>query len=166
MLLVTAIVSGCEPAAGGDAGSPLASDGALTLFDASDCPVSVPVRPPADIGERLFGSSTAYGNADLWVGGLGEWGVILVDRNLIDDDGSLRWKLGWWRVASGQLTITGRRLDGSAPPIDAVIPAGYGSQGFQASSVSFPTEGCWEVTGSVGGRDMTFVTFIRSISGH
>jgi hypothetical protein len=32
--------------------------------------------------------------------------------------------------------------------------------GFQASGVQFPTEGCWEVTGTVGTTSLTFVTFV------
>jgi hypothetical protein len=69
-------------------------------------------------------------------------------------------KFGWWRNVSGQLEITGRRLDGSAPPLHAGVPDGYGGTGFQASGVSFPTEGCWELTGSVGSSSLTFVTLV------
>jgi hypothetical protein len=32
--------------------------------------------------------------------------------------------------------------------------------GFQASGVIFPTEGCWQVTGRAGRTAMTFVTFV------
>jgi hypothetical protein len=53
-----------------------------------------------------------------------------------------------------------RRLDGPAPPLRADVPAGYGQAGFQASGVDFPTEGCWEVTGAVGGATLSFVTFV------
>jgi hypothetical protein len=40
------------------------------------------------------------------------------------------------------------------------VPDGYGTHGFQSSGVYFPTEGCWEVTGTVGGSSLTFVTFV------
>ena len=40
------------------------------------------------------------------------------------------------------------------------VPDGYGVTGFQASAVTFPTEGCWEVTGRVGNASLTFVTLV------
>jgi hypothetical protein len=69
-------------------------------------------------------------------------------------------KFGWWRVASGRLHITGQRLDGPAPPARAHVPDGYGDTGFQASGVDFPTEGCWEVTGTLPTTSLSFVTFV------
>jgi hypothetical protein len=68
-------------------------------------------------------------------------------------------KFGWWRGPGvvGKLSIEGRRLDGPAPPLRADIPDGYGETGFQSSRVTFTSEGCWEVTGRVGGASLTFV---------
>ena len=43
----------------------------------------------------------------------------------------------------------------------ALLPEGYGTVGFQASGVDFPTEGCWEVTGAVGDATLTFVMFVQ-----
>lgn len=142
------------------AGTPAETSSPLTTADAKSCPVTQPGKAPADIGDRLFGSSAAFGNNDLWVGGLGEDGVILADSRFVESDGSIGWKFGWWRIVSGTLAITGRQLDAHGPPPRASVPDGYGSQGFQASSVYFPTEGCWEVTGTVGGSELTFVTFV------
>jgi hypothetical protein len=141
-------------------GAPATTASLLTLADVKDCPVSSPGKAPEDIGDRLFGSTVAFGNTDLWVGGLGEDGVILADSRSVESDGSIGWKFGWWRIVPGRLTITGRRLDAPSPPPRASVPDGYGTQGFQASGVSFPTEGCWEVTGSVGGSELTFVNFV------
>jgi hypothetical protein len=62
-----------------------------------------------------------------------------------------------------RLTITGRRLDGKAPPLTAYIPD-YGTSGFQPSGISFPTEGCSEVAGAVGPAKLTFVTLILKAS--
>jgi hypothetical protein len=56
--------------------------------------------------------------------------------------------------------LTSRRLDAPAPPLRADVPAGYGTTGFQASGVSFRTEGCWEITGKVRQTTLTFVTFV------
>ncbi|HEX8860851.1 MAG TPA: hypothetical protein VGC06_17500 [Actinomycetes bacterium] len=60
----------------------------------------------------------------------------------------------------GKLRITGRRLDAAAPPARGFVPDGYGQAGFQASGVTFPTEGCWQVTGKLGSTTLTFVTFV------
>lgn len=130
------------------------------MADAATCPVTKPGQAPAEIGDRLFGAAQAFGNSDLWVGGLGPDGVIPVDPRFVESDGSIGWKFGWWRIASGTLTITGRRLDASAPPLTASVPDGYGPEGFQATGVHFSSEGCWEVSGSIGSSVLRFVTFV------
>ena len=79
------------------------------------------------------------------------------------EDGSLSMKFWWWRLVRGRLTIEGRRLDGPAPPLRARIPGGYSGIGFQATGLIFPTPGCWEVTGRVGERTLTFVTLAEKI---
>jgi hypothetical protein len=78
-------------------------------------------------------------------------------------DGALSMKFGWERGVRGSLEIKGRRLDGAAAPLRAVIPSGYGDIGFQASALVFPTPGCWEVIGSVGQETLTFVTRVVKI---
>jgi hypothetical protein len=75
-------------------------------------------------------------------------------------DGSLSIKTPWSRKVQGTLAITGRRLDKPAPPLSAQIPDGYGDIGFQATSLIFPTVGCWEVTGSLAGESLTFVMWV------
>jgi hypothetical protein len=81
----------------------------------------------------------------------------------VEEDGSLEMKFPWTRYIKGQLTIDGHRLDGSAPPLRAHIPAGYGDTGFQSTGLIFPTPGCWEVTGHVGKGRLTFVTRVAKI---
>jgi hypothetical protein len=137
--------------------------GRVTMADAKRCPVTLPTRfspPPGVSADELFGSDDSYGNGRLWVGGLWPRGVIVARPDFIDQDGSVGMKFGWWRQVSGYLRITGRRLDAPAPPLRADVPAGYGRTGFQASGVYFPDQGCWEVTGKVGGTALTFVTFV------
>ena len=98
------------------------------------------------------------------MGGLGGGGVIRADPSFVAEDGSIGWKFGWWRAVPGRLKITGQRLDAPAPPIRADVSGGYGPTGFQASGVSFPTEGCWQVTGRVATTTLTFVTSVVKTS--
>jgi hypothetical protein len=117
------------------------------------CPITRPNGSPPP--GRTAGTEF-HGNGAIWVG-LYAANVVVDEPN---PDASIGAKLGWWRGAPGQLTITGRRLDGTAPPLTASVPDGYGESGFQATGVSFPVVGCWEVTGRVGQASLTFVTLV------
>jgi hypothetical protein len=148
-------------------GSPTSIESPIMTAEASSaelapCPVTRPVGAAPSGQERPFASSAlAFGNSELWVVPIQEDGVIRADSRSIESDGSISTKFGWWRVTPGTLTISGRRLDASAPPLRADVSDGYGSSGFQASGVFFPTEGCWEITGTVGNATLTFVTFVH-----
>jgi hypothetical protein len=76
-------------------------------------------------------------------------------------------KIAWYRADGlrGRLSITGKRLDAVAPPLRAAIPSGYSDTGFQPSGIIFPTEGCWQVTGTVGTASVTFVTRVVKMPG-
>lgn len=78
-------------------------------------------------------------------------------------DGALGMKYMWWRTKPGTLSVEGNRLDDDAPPLRAHIPPGYGDEGFQASTLIFPTPGCWRVTAHVGGADLSFVVSVNLI---
>lgn len=80
-------------------------------------------------------------------------------------DGGASMKVWMYRddSAKGHLTITGRRLDGAAPPLTAIVPEGYGSVGCQATGIDFPTPGCWQVTVHSGRAALTFVTLVEVI---
>jgi hypothetical protein len=155
-LLVLAVTFGaCSPAA-----APGGSPATEPSIDAATCARTVPVAAPEEFRDRLFGSSVAYGNESLWVGGLGEGGVIRASQRLVEADGSIGWKLGWWRIDPGKLSISGQRLDAAAPALRAEVSDDYGDEGFVPSGVHFPSEGCWEVTGTLGNDSLTFVTLV------
>ena len=103
-----------------------------------------------------------HGNGELWVA-LWPEGTILATPDYMRADGSIGMKFPWWRGVKGELSITGRRLDADAAPLEASIPEGYGDSGFQATGLIFPTEGCWEVTGAVGKASLTFVTLVLKV---
>jgi hypothetical protein len=69
-------------------------------------------------------------------------------------------KMGWFRPAGRELTISGHRLDGDAPPLEAHVPCCYPTR-FQASGVYFPTEGCWEVNAKATESELTFIVWVE-----
>lgn len=121
----------------------------------SSCPVTIPNRsnPP---GVAATESGNIHGNGVLWVT-IAYGGVIPSGKNNQQSDGSIRMKFPWWRGDIGELKISGVRLDEAAPPLRADVPSGYGTTGFQASAIFFPTVGCWEVTGKAGSASLTIV---------
>jgi hypothetical protein len=120
-------------------------------------------RPPApDPALPSFN----YGNATIRVALVPANGRIVAGRlpgggtrATINDDGSIDAKFGWWRAGNGKIRITGRRVDAPAPPLRAHVPDGYGT-GFQATGLTFPTTGCWRVTGRYAGAAVTFTVLV------
>jgi hypothetical protein len=119
-----------------------------------DCPITEPGgKQPPEVAN--LGGMQGLGNDALWVS-LVMWseqpGIVAVpnDDHLQPDGRVIEMKWAWYRYVSGHLTISGQRLDAPAPPLDADIPDGYGSTGFQVSGITFPTDGCWQITGQVG----------------
>jgi len=119
------------------------------------CPVTVPEQ------NTPGGTDARYGKHGLetilWPDG-----VVASGPEYVQPDGSIWMKFPWWRGAGivGQLSISGKRLDGASAPLKSEIPPGYGQTGFQATYLIFPTEGCWRVTGQAGDASLTFVTWV------
>jgi hypothetical protein len=84
---------------------------------------------------------------------------------IINTDGSISAKLGWWRGVPGKLVIRGRRLDRSAAPLRASVPDGYRTLGFQAAGLTFSTVACWQVVGKVRRATLTFVVKVTRLRG-
>jgi hypothetical protein len=147
-LAVTVGLTGCS-------GKP---DSAPAAHITGPCPVT---SPGSDLpfGDGGFNYGNGSLGVALWPDGKLVAGPLPDGGSYaeIKPDGSIRAKLGWWRAVEGQLSIEGARLDASAPLLRADVPAGYGSSGFQPTDVTFPTQGCWKVVGSVGDARLTFV---------
>jgi hypothetical protein len=131
--------------------APQSAAPAATVAD--DCPItqSIEALPGWSPKGTYFGrpSGPWYVNADrtIWVASL-KW---------------KRWtpeKTPWLRPAGVPLEVTGRRLDGDAPPLQVHIYAIPYSSRFQSSIIRFPSEGCWEVTAKAGTSELRFITKI------
>jgi hypothetical protein len=82
----------------------------------------------------------------------------------VDADGALGIKVGWEFRRRGTLLIRGRRLDGVATPARAYIPRTYdNSVGGMSLFLVFPTPGCWEITGTLAGANLTFIVAVQKI---
>ena len=75
-------------------------------------------------------------------------------------------KVAWFRSPGAQLEVTGRRLDGAAPPLlFEVAPGSAYPHRFTPSGMTFPTQGCWEIVAQAGAGELRFVIAVPS-TGH
>lgn len=68
-----------------------------------------------------------------------------------------------WERPGPVVSISGKLLlgDAKAAGVPTITgPGGYETADYQASSVTFPVPGCWEVEARAGGSVLNFVTFI------
>jgi hypothetical protein len=116
------------------------------------CPVTTPAldEPPPDPNASPFG--------------FGEW--YINDRRTIwfprqDWQAKSGNKVILIRPAGVRLEISGRRLDEPAPAlqVDGMVSDSPGSS-FEVIGMSFPAEGCWEITAKGGNNELRFVTTV------
>ena len=137
------------------------------------CPVTRPPNPsfvppspyPATTGPGAFW----FGTQKLWtvLPTSGEWRGL---KGYTSTDLSYRQKLMWWRQGYDwkaeprpHLTVTGRQLDASEPPLIISGPSnGYNEQtkSFMIVAADFPTLGCWEITADYKGDKLSYVVWV------
>ena len=120
------------------------------------CPVTVPrqARQPTGASDGL----RWYGNSAVWV-------LLAVSGVLGTDPGQRRpWysKVPWWRTVPGVLTIRAQPVGGLVAGFHADVPSGYAQTGFQPSGLYWPQLGCWQVTGTIAGRTLTFTVWVKA----
>ena len=113
-------------------------------------------RPGDPAGLEQLG----FGNGELWVA-LFPHGVVRATEEDLNQRGEIVMKFPWDRAVRGHLHITGRRIDAEAPLLRSHVPD-YGLTGFQSTALTFPTVGCWKVTGRVAPQ--TSLTFVTSVT--
>ena len=166
-VVVLALLTACSPNRSGDALAAAEQTQALL----SECPVTqppdTPFTPPGPYGAPLQG--------EFWYGSPALWTSLPVDgvwRDLPRSQAGYTQKVAWWRLGydwkaepEPDLTVTGKRLDGEAPPLVAskatnAFAADIGSA--MLVGVDIPTTGCWEITGRYGEQELSFVILVIS----
>lgn len=137
----------------------------------ASCPVTVPQDPPFTAPEPYspnspFDSYFWYGSNSLWTD-LPEDGIWYA---LPHNPEGYTQKIFWWREGyiwneepQPDLTVTGERLDASAPPlIVSEATNAYASDIGSAMlvGVDFPTLGCWKITGKYADAELSFVVWV------
>lgn len=80
-------------------------------------------------------------------------------------------EITWWKGARGILTVKGRRLDGPGGVLRVplhgttiVSPSPWADGITEVSTgVDFPTEGCWEITGTIDDLVDSALTFVVDV---
>jgi hypothetical protein len=126
--------------------------------------------PVTRAAERRFAEPSPSSASRFWYGSEalavllktgGTWRGMGPERRYRD-------KLFWWRQGFDgrtepwpELVVTGRKLDGEAPPADVSRATNARHSDFggwaMLTAVEFPARGCWELTGRYGGQKLSFV---------
>jgi hypothetical protein len=155
-MLLCAPLAACGGGSGGPAGVAARTPVTARLVD---CPVTIPNggQPP---GEQQ--SPDYHGNGSIWTA-LPPDGKIVATRPFVLPDGSMRIKFPWWgsRGAGAHLTVSGSGIGRPGGLARATVTEGLtAAPHFWASSIVFPTGGCWRVTGTAGPARLTFVVLV------
>ena len=136
-------------------------------FAASSCPVTnspTPAFVPPPRYPRSQGTGFYLGTSKLWV-----YVYPSPWSNLPRWPEGYRQKIAWFSEGYNAhadpepaIVISGRRLDGDAPPLIVTGANGsWTSVDFIMSGVNFPKAGCWEITGRFKGAEVKFVVLVE-----
>jgi hypothetical protein len=134
------------------------------------CPITVPqdppFKPPPPYSELAHEGYFWYGSNDLWVA-LPQDGVW---HSLPQDEHGHGQKLPWWRDGyvwdeepEPPLVVSGKRLDGESPPLEASSANGSYAEDMGSAMImgmNLPTLGCWRITGQYGEAELSFVVWV------
>jgi hypothetical protein len=167
-MVAALLLASCGRAADRAAVAPAATALARAA-DPGGCPITrslqhpfVPPVPPAPLSPSAPAGGFWYGTPALWTAPPldGTW------KGLSYQDGAYTQKVFWWsRDYNWQrpLTVTGRRIDGSAPPLGASTATNASAEDIGSSilvGVEIPAAGCWEITGHLRGVTLSFVVWV------
>lgn len=131
--------------------------------DSNSCPVSSHVTGHPAGGPT--GNNDWYANADrtIWAT---FWGWDFVRRGPDQPDPKTGYvpgqKVLWYKPSDSLLSVTGRRIDGNAPPLKYDISRDPRPRGpIQPSGIYFPTAGCWEIDAKAGRAKLRLVVLVK-----
>ena len=125
--------------------------------------VGSPVRAPAAL------SSIGWRGFPFWFGTDNLWTILLSDGTVAQGEKTLWFRQEWSHYhhwipdkSALKLTITARRLDAPTPPpkISAGPTFNRDWKAFMLGGISFPTRGCWEITGHYEEAEVQFVVWV------
>jgi hypothetical protein len=134
------------------------------------CPVTQPVSReeiPQPVVDGVLGTyqGPPVENIGNWYGNDALWVELPARSTVVKPPGEkLAEKFPWVRLIRGYIRIDGRRIDGPAPPALGEASTGNGPIGFNSSGIAFPSTGCWSITGTISGYDLTFVVKVERSS--
>lgn len=132
-------------------------------------PASQPFVPPAPYPAKPSRETFWFGTDGLWTS-LPQSGAWIGLGHYTPSDPSFRQKLAFWRQGldahnptDAKLTVSGRRTDSLAPPLQTDgpgSPSWRGDDQFFMTGINFPTTGCWEITAHYEDVKLTFVVWV------
>jgi hypothetical protein len=128
------------------------------------------VTSPSGGNPPGLGGSSWYGNGFLWTA-VPEGGTLVPPAQLIGADGSIAEKWFWFAAnLRGDIVMRGVRLDAAAPPLKFIeslhgTATGFTGSDTWASKITFPSFGCWRLTGRVRDIALTFVVNVARPEG-
>lgn len=147
------------------------------LVPPASCPVTVspaePFIPPAPYEHSGNGKSFLLGTEKLWTALLKSgvvWGWAPREPGHEHEVQPLTAKIFWGSVDFNyrkeyppKIKVTGKRLDGDAPPLLTLTPTNAfpGPTAAMLVGVYVPTSGCWEITGDYKGQKVSFVVWVK-----
>ena len=134
------------------------------------CPITTPQNPvfipPSPYDSLGFDGEFWYGSSSLWTA-VRENGVW---EALPHNPEGYTQKVFWWRDGyvwteepEPVLTVTGERLDASAPPLHASKATNASASDIGSAmlvGVDIPTLGCWKITGKYADTELSFVVWV------
>jgi hypothetical protein len=146
----------------------------IAVTSPASCPITLAFQRPPDqvIDWARAGASPAISHeqavelarATNWTGADGIWIPLPSDGRVTWGTSTSGSKFPVWLTASGTVTASARRIDGPTAPgvagqFNGGNPSGQGP-GFNASGITFPSNGCWEVTYRAGDGTLKFVVSV------
>jgi hypothetical protein len=133
-------------------------------------PPTTPFTPPGERNGGCEDDSFWIGTEELWLclpkkGEKWGWLPRTPDHSTPDLTAKIFWgsaDFDYHKKEDYSLKVTGRRLDGDAPPlvVSKVTNALFVPHAAMLTGVYAPTPGCWEITGDYKGQKLSYVVWV------